>query len=239
MTAVLDPSLVQLSPIGSDFSLQRFPLYQSVTPFGNPQSIAAGDFNQDGFQDVAVTLGEANRLSIRLNDQRGGFTSEVIDVDLGKDGALPTSLVVGQFDGDARLDVALTAQFSSKVIVLLNFNPTTRTFTGLNSVNVGLLPSDIIAGQFAGDARADLVIVNRGAGATPSSIQILVNNGSGGFTANPAIPTGGLSSISLVAGNFVGDASLDVAVVHAVPTTAGSPNGGVSVFRVTLPAAYA
>jgi hypothetical protein len=115
--------------------------------------------------------------------------------------------------------------------VLLNFDPATKTFASQSAVTVGLLPSDIVAGQFAGDAKPDLVIINQGSARTngDSTIQILTNNGSGVFTAGPPIPTGGDDSISLTAGNFAGDASLDVAIVHSAPANANTPNGGVTI----------
>ncbi len=129
VTTTLDETLVHVSPLGSDFSREKFPLFDAVTPFANPQAIAAGDFNADGFQDVAVALGQGNKLSIRLNDGAGGFLPDEIDIALGEGGAGPTSLVVGQFDVDPRLDVALTANFSSNVVVLLNFDAVSNTFT--------------------------------------------------------------------------------------------------------------
>ena len=231
VTTTLDETLSHVSPLGSNFSLQKFPLFRNLQPFGNPQAIAAGDFNFDGFQDVAVALGEGNKLSIRLNDKLGGFLPDAIDIDLGNDGAGPTALVVGQFDNDAKLDVALTANYASKVTVLLNFNPATKSFASQSAVAVGLLPIDIVAGQFGGDAKLDLVVVNKGAGTVGSTVQVLTNNGNGVFSAGPPIPTGGKDSVSLVAGNFTGDANLDVAVVHASPSATNTPFGGVTVLR--------
>ncbi len=231
VSTTLDETLVHVSPLGSDFSLEKFSLFDTVTPFANPQAIAAGDFNADGFEDVAVALGEGNLLSIRLNDGAGGFLPDEIDIDLGEGGTGPTSLVVGQFDADSRLDVALTANFSSNVIVLLNFDSVSKTFASRATVPVGQEPIDLVAGQFGGDAAIDLVVVNKGNGAVSGdeTLQVLTNNGSGVFTAGPAIPTGGNGSVSIVAGDFAGDASLDVAVIHAGPLTTASPFGGVTV----------
>ncbi|MCY2986212.1 MAG: S8 family serine peptidase [Planctomycetota bacterium] len=231
VATTVDSSLVHVTPLGSSFTLQKFPLYSSIRPFSNPQAIAAGDFNQDGLLDVAMALGEANKLSIRLNNGLGGFLATEIDVDLGSNGTGPTSLVVGQFDNDSRLDVALTANYSSKVIVLLNYNPTARTFGSQSAVNVGLLPIDLVAGQFGGDSKLDLAVVNQGSTTVASTVQLLTNNGSGGFTAGAAIATGGKTSVSIVAGNFAGDASTDIAIVHASPSTTNTPNGGVTILR--------
>ncbi len=231
VTTTLDASLVHVSPLGSQFSLQKYPLFAGITPFANPQAIVSGDFNLDGYADVAIALAEANKLSIRLNDKKGGFLPDPIDIDLGKDGVGPASLVIGQFDNDPKLDVALTAKLSSKVIVLLNFNPTTKTFASQSAVTVGLQPTDIVVGQFGGDSKLDLVVVNQGSASVKgdSTVQVLTNNGSGVFTAGPPVPTGGDDSISLTAANFAGDTSLDVAVVHAAPANTSTPNGGVTI----------
>jgi hypothetical protein len=158
VTTVLDETLVHVNPLGSNFGLNRFPLFGAVTPFGNPQAIASGDFNGDGILDVAVALGEANKLSIRLNDGKGGFLAEEIDIDLGTTGAGPTSLVVGQFDNDTKLDVALTANFTGNVTILRNFDPVTKSFQPAAYVKVGDEPLEIAAGQLGGDAKLDLVV---------------------------------------------------------------------------------
>ncbi len=233
VTTTLDETLIHVSPLGSKFTLQKFPLFAGVTPFGNPQAIAAGDFNADGFQDVAVALGEANKLSIRLNDGRGGFLSDTIDFDLGTVGTGPTSLVVGQFDTNPQLDVALTANFASNVTVLLNFDPQTNAFAPPVYIPVGQEPIDLVAGQFDGNAALDLVVVNKGNGSVSGdeTVQVLINDGSGVFTAGPAIPTGGKDSVSIVAGDFTGDALLDVTVVHASTSSTTTPYGGVTVLR--------
>jgi subtilisin family serine protease/Tol biopolymer transport system component len=227
VTTVLGETLVHVNPLGSQFGLEKFPLFGAVTPFGNPQAIASGDFNGDGFLDVAVALGEANKASIRLNDGLGGFLPEEIDIDLGTAGAGPTSLVVGQFDDDERIDVALTANFTGNVTILLNFDPVSKTFASTAYVEVGDEPLDIAAGDFTGNGKADLVVVNK----ADNTVQLLTNNGSGVFTAGPGVPTGGRNSGSIVVGNFTGDASLDVAVVHASPLTTATPFGGMTVLR--------
>lgn len=158
---------------------------------------------------------------------RGGFLPEEIDIDLGTTGAGPTSLVVGQFDNDSKLDVALTANFTGNVTILRNFDPVTKSFVPAAYVKVGDEPLDIAAGQFGGDATHDLVVVNKAG----NTVQVLTNDGSGVFTAGLAVATGGKNSSSIVVGNFTGDASLDVAVVHASPLTNANPFGGVTLLR--------
>ncbi|MFK8115691.1 MAG: FG-GAP-like repeat-containing protein, partial [Rubripirellula sp.] len=229
VTTTLDQTLVHQSPLGSDFTLNKFPLFQGVTPFGNPQAIAAGDFNADGFEDVVVALGEANSLEIRLNDGSGGFLPELIKIDLGTAGSGPSSIALGQFDDDLRLDLAVTANFASNVTVLLNFDAATKQFLSRADLAVGEEPIDIVVGQFAGDAKPDLIVVNGGGVSGDETLNLLTNDGSGVFAVGPSIATGGSGSVSIVAGDFTGDSSLDVAVVHSAPATSDTPLGGATV----------
>ncbi len=228
VATTLDETMLHVSPLGNKLQTQAYPLFNSLRPFSNPQAAVSADFNNDDYLDVAVALGEANKLSIRLNDGQGGFLPQEIDVDLGTNGAGPTSLVVGQFDNDPRLDVALTANLAWKVIILSNFDATSRAFQGQTILNAGFAPVDLVMGQFGGDSKSDLAVLNRGFGLGSSSVQLFVNNGNGIFTASAAVNTGGLYGSSISAGDFVGDSSLDVAVVNAYP---GSTNGTVVLFR--------
>ena len=64
-TPTLDETFVHVSPLGSDFSLERFPLFDAVTPFANPQAIAAGDFNDDGVVNMDDFLIMASNFNLR------------------------------------------------------------------------------------------------------------------------------------------------------------------------------
>ncbi len=140
-------------------------------------------------------------------------------------------MVVGQFDSDDRWDVAITASYSKNVVILRNFDPATNQFVTRADVAVGVFPVDIAIGQFGGDSRPDLVVLNQLNATSPgnSTVQVLINNGSGVFQAGAAVLTGGKNATSLVAGDFIGDTNTDIAVVNRDPKTAGTPNGGVSL----------
>ncbi|MCG8648641.1 MAG: hypothetical protein MI861_02345, partial [Pirellulales bacterium] len=171
-----DP-FTHVTPVGSSFNLTKFPLFDEIAPFGNPQAIATADFNADNWPDVAVVLSESNTISIRLNDRQGGFTDQKIDIDLGADGGGPTSLAVGQFNGAGTpLDIAVTNNFASNVIVLKDFNGS--DFDERTTIPVGVEPLDIAAAPLRADANhLDLVLVNK----ADNSLQVLLNNGSGVF----------------------------------------------------------
>ncbi len=233
VTTILDETMEQTTPVGSSFDIKKFPVFSTTKPFADTQAIAKGDFNRDGYDDVAVVFGAGNLLSIRLNDKQGAFLPQAIDIDLGTTGLGPTSLVVGQFDNDSRIDVAITASYSKNVVILRNFEPATNQFQSRADVAVGVFPVDIAIGQFGGDSKPDLVVLNQLNATSPgsSTVQVLVNNGSGVFQAGAAVLTGGKNATSIVVGDFIGDANSDIAVVNRDPKTAGTPNGGVSLLR--------
>ncbi len=233
VTTILNATMEQTTPLGSSFDIKKVPVFSTTKPFADAQAIAKGDFNRDGFEDVAIVFGTGNLLSIRLNDKLGSFLTQAIDIDLGNTGIGPTSLVVGQFDNDDRLDVAITASYSRNVVILRNFDATTNQFVTRADVAVGVFPIDIAIGQFGGDAKPDLVVLNQLNANSPgnSTVQVLVNNGSGVFQAGAAVLTGGKNAMSIVTGDFIGDANTDIAVVNRDPKTTGTPNGGVSLLR--------
>jgi hypothetical protein len=84
-----------------------------------PASVAVGDFNGDGHQDLAVSNFISKTVSIRLGDGHGGF-SGTTDLPVG---ASPRSVAVGDFNGDAKPDLAAANHSGTTVTVLLNTFP--------------------------------------------------------------------------------------------------------------------
>ena len=85
--------------------------FSAATNFGvgsNPFSVAVGDFNGDGKQDLAVANNNSENVSVLLGDGAGGFSAAV---DFGV-GDVPRSIAVGDFNGDGRQDLA-TANLAS------------------------------------------------------------------------------------------------------------------------------
>ena len=65
-----------------------------------PESVAIGDFNNDGNQDFATANLFTNNVSIRLGDGLGGF-SGTTNVSVG---ASPNSVAIGDFNNDGTQD---------------------------------------------------------------------------------------------------------------------------------------
>ncbi len=71
-------------------------------------------------------------------------------------GTIPTGIVAADFNGDGRLDLAVTNYGDNTVSVLLGKGD--GTFEPQVTYAVGSNPGAIVAGDFTGDGRTDLVV---------------------------------------------------------------------------------
>jgi Bacterial type II and III secretion system protein/FG-GAP-like repeat len=107
-----------------------------------PTSIAVGDFNVDGLDDLAVTDETDNAVSVLLNLGGGLFGP---NFELPVDQA-PVSIVADDFNGDSKTDVATANQSSNDATVILNSSsfggatsPLAGTpFPGVEYLDIGL-----------------------------------------------------------------------------------------------------
>ncbi|MEG3960502.1 FG-GAP-like repeat-containing protein, partial [Microcoleus sp. herbarium2] len=103
-----------------------------------PLKVSIGDFNGDGSPDVATGNAD-NTISILLNTTATGATTPSfapkVDFPTG-DG--PISLSIGDFNGDAKPDVAVTNYFNSTTIsILLNNTPKVSIAAGTTPTETG------------------------------------------------------------------------------------------------------
>jgi hypothetical protein len=89
--------------------------------FSGAIGLAAADLDGDAAPDLAVANSAANTVSVLLGDGTGAFapqTGSPYTV-----GAAPRSVAIGDFDGDAAPDLAVTNGFDNTVTVLLQPGP--------------------------------------------------------------------------------------------------------------------
>ena len=93
-------------------------------PAGNgPTSIAVGDFNIDGRQDLLVSASADNAISLLLGQGNGQF-GQNFELGVGTD---PVSIVTADFDGNGTPDAAVANNGSNTATVVLD----TATFNSL------------------------------------------------------------------------------------------------------------
>jgi hypothetical protein len=194
----------------------EFHLSGTPTPFsgwGSDASIAVGDFNGDGKQDVAVVN---ESLNVLLGDGSGGLEQAP-----GSPQALPafdSSVVAGFFNGDSRADLAV-ADTSGHVSVYLSNAAGEVTATARSPLTVGGGWGQMASADFNRDGRADLAVVSPASGA----VAVLLGDGNGNFTpaTGSPFPVPGEASSSqpgmpesIAVGDFACNGLLDLAIAN-------------------------
>jgi hypothetical protein len=178
-------------------------------------SVAVGDFNGDAKPDLAVGTGTG--LDVLLGNGDGTFQVKskvpfLVDPSVPDLTEAVTAVEVGDFRGDGKQDIVANA--SGNLDVLLGNGD--GTFQGPVGLNVGPVAVDSLAlGDFTGDGKLDIVTSNP---APPSSggptLSVLAGNGDGTFQA-ARITNVGEAGNALAAGDFRGDGKLDLALANA------------------------
>src|SRR5439155_601463 len=127
---------------------------------GFPRSVAAGDFNGDGFLDLAVANENDNTVSILLGNGDGTFRTHV-DYATG-DG--PFSVATGDFDGVGGSDLTVATEVGASVL--------------LNSPVAALFPTALVFGsQAVGAASASQAVTLSNPSSEPLHITSIVASG--------------------------------------------------------------
>lgn len=174
--------------------------------------LAVADFNGDGKLDY-VTANNGNNtttLGIALGNGDGTFqTPTTIAIPCGA-----LYVATGDFNGDGKTDMAVASADcspgSNGVSIFLGNGD--GTFTVKGTLTSGLSnPYSVAVGDFNGDGKLDLAVVDRGASA--DAVFFYSGNGDGTFQAPVSVSLGvSAAANQIVAADFNKDNHLDVAV---------------------------
>jgi len=174
-----------------------------------PASVAVGEFNGDGAQDLAVAnvgtspLYADSSISVLLGNGDGTFQPAQ---SFGA-GSGPRSVAVGDFNGDTVQDLAVANGASGDVSVLLGIGD--GSFQAAQSFAVGSAPRIVVVGEFNGDGVQDLAVPT--GGGRLFNVSVLLGNPDGSFQAPRNFGLGAFLE-SLAVGDFNGDGLQDLAV---------------------------
>src|SRR5215510_9943911 len=103
-------------------------------------------------------------------------------------GDTPSSVAVGDFNGDGTLDLAVANLYSDTVSILLGTG--TGSFAAKTDFVTGISPVSVAVGDFNGDGKLDLAVANWGDFFDGSTVSILLGTGTGSFGTKTDFDTG-------------------------------------------------
>jgi len=154
----------------------------------DPAGIILADFNNDGIDDIATSLadGVGGSISILFGTDNGEFNNHIQMplTDAAGGGYVPAGLANGDFNGDGRQDLAVTAGGSNlaDVHVYLNTAAGDVSFSYATTVVSGGIPAiAAVAEDLNGDGSLDIAVANNVA-ATGVGVSVFMGNGDGTFS---------------------------------------------------------
>jgi len=175
-----------------------------------PYSIVVGDFDKDGKTDLVTANKSSQTVSVLLGNGDGTFKSAKTFSIVGFNGLSPSSVVVGDFNKDGKLDLVTANNLSNNISLLLGKGDGSFQTAVNFALESASAPISIAVGDFNKDGISDIVTVNNAS----QNISVLLGNGAGSFgTASnfkvPSRPT----SVSVA--DFNKDGISDLAVTSS------------------------
>ena len=178
-------------------------------------SITIGDFNNDSCVDIAVINRFARNIVVFLGHNNGSFEAKIAS---STGGALdPDSIVIGDFNSDTLLDVAVSYQTRAGIGILFGYgNGSFGEILKLFKSTSGYVSYPMVAVDFNGDRHLDIVFHRY----NPSSVDILLGDGKGHFQRQTIFPVlDDNYNAQLLTGDFNDNGYQDLIIAVANPSS--------------------
>jgi hypothetical protein len=177
----------------------------------NVRWVKLADMNGDGMMDFVATL-TGGGIVVMLGDGAGGSTSQIVTPAIGVESR---AFVIGDFDADGDVDVAVGGTHSSGTGGSVRVFPNVGGALG-SPQEYALLtrPTCLAAGDINGDGKLDLVTGHSG-----SFLSILRNTGTG-FVLHSTVASRPVNDV--VIGDVQGTSDPDICIADSTLTAPGS-----------------
>lgn len=189
------------------------------------ETVVLGDINGDGALDIATTNIVANEITVLAGDGGGGFTEVVGSPFAVGDG--PTSIALGDVNGDGTLDIIVPNVSSNDITVLVGDGGGDFEEAAGSPFAVGDGPKYVALGDVDSDGARDVVAVNQ----SSDDVTVLAGDGGGGFAEMTGSPYAvGDNPQSVVLEDVNSDGTLDIISANKlsdnITVLAGDGSGG-------------
>ena len=184
-----------------------------------PAGLASADFDNDGKIDVAVVNSGSNSVSVFPNNASSGSLSSS---SLGAEvqlvvGSTPLRIVATDFDGDGKVDLAVSNSAGNTVSLLKNTSSSgSISFAAAEELSVGSQPQGIVAGDLDGDGKPELAVALKGS----DQIEVYGNQATVGALSASSFSSAnsygaGSQPVGVRLSDLDGDGKLDLLVSNA------------------------
>ena len=183
-------------------------------PVGHPRlQVVTGDFNGDGRPDVAILSAQDGTVSILLANADSTFSSPhdfAAITPQGQNAYLGTDILVGDINGDHKLDVVVSDPLAMSLNVLPgNGDGTFQDALKTSLASLELLDAMIGLTDLNGDGRIDVAMYGALIDVSGQGPFTLLGNGDGTFTLDP-ITNAGIGGDTFAMADVDGDGKPDV-----------------------------
>ena len=197
----------------------KAPVFYSTGSTAQSYEVRLADLNGDGKLDIVTANGDGT-LSVLLNKGNGTFGLATLITSVASLNPYEDDLVIGDFSGDGKADIAL-ATYSRQEAVYVLLGNGDGTFATPIVIDTPYYAYMLATGDFNNDGKLDLVVAtdsrpyNVGPYYGDVGFGVLLSGGGGAFTVGPRNCVGGNYWPRAVVGDFNGDGNLDLFITAA------------------------